>query len=104
MTPVAPAVATGLSIGTIALVGGIIIVAGAIIYLNNSKKKGRSNSSNQGSINKILTDENRYKGDKLVIEDAIKEKDWETLEDMLNSRTSDFPDLIQMIKKALNNR
>jgi hypothetical protein len=104
MTPAAPAVATGLSIGTIALVGGVILVAGAIIYLNNSKKKGRSNSSSQGSINKILTDENRYKGDKLIIEDAIREKDWETLEDMLKSRTSDFPDLIKMIKKALNNR
>jgi len=97
-------VATGLSIGTIALVGGAILVAGVIIYLNNSKKKGKINSSSKGSINKILTDENRYKGDKLVIEDAIKEKDWETLEDMLDSRTSDFPDLIQMIKKALNNR
>ena len=104
MTPTAPAVATGLSIGTIALVGGVILVAGTIIYLNNSKKQNKNNSSSQGSINKILTDENRYKGDKLVIEDAIKEKDWKTLEDMLNSRTSDFPDLIKMIKKALNNR
>ncbi len=104
MTPAAPAVATGLSIGTIALVGGVILVAGAIIYLNNSKKKVRSNSSSQGSINKILTDENRYKGDKLVIEDAIREEDWETLEDMLNSRTSDFPDLIKIIKKALKNK
>ena len=75
-----------------------------IKYLNNSKKKERSNSSSQGSINKILTDENRYKGDKLIIEDAIREEDWETLEDMLKSRTSDFPDLIKMIKKALNNR
>lgn len=89
---------TGLSIGIIALAGGVII------YLNNSKKKGKNSSSSQGSINKILTDENRYKGDKLIIEDAIREKDWETLEDMLNSRTSDFPDLIEMIKKALKNR
>lgn len=104
MTPTAPTVATGLSIGTIALVGGVIIVAGAIIYFNNSKKKRKSNSSSQGSINKILSDENRHKGDKLVIEDAIKEKDWETLEDMLNSRTSDFPDLIIIIEDALKNK
>jgi len=103
MTPLEPAAATGLSIGTIALVGGVILVTGAIIFLNNSKKES-SNSSSQGSINKILTDENRYKGDKLIIEDAIRKNDWEILEDMLDSRTSDFPDLIQMIKKALNNR
>lgn len=105
MTPVASATATGISIGTIALVGGVVLVAGTIIYLNSSKKRTRSKSSlSKGSINKILTDENRYKGDKLVIEDAIREEDWEILEDMLDSRTSDFPDLIQMIKKALKNR
>ena len=55
-------------------------------------------------IKKILSDENRYKGDKSIVTTAIKEKDWETLEDMLNSDTSDFPDLIEIIKKALNNR
>lgn len=100
MAPVATtATATGISTGTIVLLGGVILIAGAIFYLKNSSNKPEKNS-----VKKILTDENRYKGYKSVIEDAIIEEDWETLEDMLKSRTSDFPDLIQMIKKALNNR
>jgi len=103
MTPIEPA-ATGLSIGTIALVGVVVIVGGVIIYLNSSKRKEKRNSSSKDPIPKILTDENRYKGNKAVIEDAIKEKDWKTLEEMLDSRTSDFPDLIEMIKQALKNR
>jgi len=78
MTPAAPAVATGLSIGTIALA--------------------------QDSVDKLSTHDHRYKVDKSIIEDAIKESDWQILEDMLDSRTSDFPDLIQMIKEALNNK
>lgn len=99
MAPVATTAAAGISTGTIVLVGGVILIAGAIFYLKNSNSKAEKTS-----VKKILTDENRYKGYKSVIEDAIKEEDWETLEDMLSSRTSDFPDLIQMIKKALNNR
>jgi len=99
MASVATTAAAGISTGTIVLVGGVILIAGAIFYLKNSNSKAEKTS-----VKKILTDENRYKGYKSVIEDAIGEKDWETLEDMLNSRTSDFPDLIQMIKKALNNR
>jgi len=104
MTPAAPVVTTGLSVGTIVLIGGVVLIAGTIIYLNSSKKKYKTNSSKPSSIKKFLTEENRYKGYKSVIEDAIREEDWETLKDMLKSRTSDFPDLIKMIKKALNNR
>lgn len=99
MTPVAAT--TGLSTGAIVLIGGAIIVVGVIIYIN---KKQKNNSLAQDSVDNLSTNRHRYKTDKSIVEDAIREKDWETLEDMLDSRTSDFPDLIQMIKKALNNR
>ena len=99
-----PAPAVGLSIGTTVLIGGTVLVVGTIIYLNYLKKNDKVDILSQDSINKILSDEDRYKGDKSIIEDAIKEKDWETLEDMLNSRTSDFPDLIDKIKKALKHK
>jgi len=89
----------GLSLGTLSLVGGAIFVAGTVYYLSSSESKEK-----EESINKLLSDEDRYNGDKSIIEDAINEKDWETLEDMLESSTSDFPDLINMINNALKNR
>jgi len=101
MTPAAPAVATGLSIGTIALIGSVVLVLGTVIYFN---KKQKNISLAQDSVDKLSTHDHRYKVDKSIIEDAIKESDWQILEDMLDSRTSDFPDLIQMIKEALNNK
>ena len=92
-------VIAGLSLGTLSLVGGVILVAGTVYYLSSSESKEK-----EESINKLLSDEDRYNGDKSIIEDAINEKDWETLEDMLESSTSDFPDLINMINNALKNR
>jgi len=94
------------SAGVAATVGiaAVGIAAFATGVFKNLKKNERSNSSTPNNINKILTDDNRHHGDRLVIEEAIKEKDWETLEEMLGSRTSDFPDLIQMIKKALERK
>jgi len=92
-------VIAGLSLGTLSLVGGAILVAGTVYYLSSSESKEK-----EESINKLLSDEDRYNGDKSIIEDAINEKDWETLEDMLESSTSDFPDLINMINNALKNR
>lgn len=100
MSPVAAG--AGISLGTIALVGGVIVVAGIayLIYKNNDNKKER-----EGIVNNLLSDENRHKRDKSIIEDAINEKDWETLEGMFNSKSiKDFPDLITMIKKALEER
>lgn len=95
MTP-----AAGISTGTIVLIGGVIVIAGAIYYLKSTSRI----KTKESSVTNILTKENRKKGYKSVIEDAIKEEDWETLEDMLNSRASDFPDLLKMIKKALENK
>ncbi len=98
MTPASTA-ATGLSTGTILLIGGVILLAGGMYYFytqNSTKEKS--------SVKKLLSDEDRYQTDRKIIEEAIVEKDWETLEDMLNSSTKDFPDLIEMIKKALENK
>jgi len=92
-------VIAGLSLGTLSLVVGAILVAGTVYYLSSSESKEK-----EESINKLLSDEDRYNGDKSIIEDAINEKDWEILEDMLESSTSDFPDLINMINNALKNR
>ena len=53
---------------------------------------------------KLLSDDDRYDTDKTIILRAIAEKDWETLEDLLDSSTQDFPDLIKMIEEALKNK
>lgn len=84
------------------LIAGTIVVAGVgyFIYKNNDNRK-----ENNGIVNNLLSDENRYKRDKNIIEDAIKEEDRETLEGMLNSKSiKDFPDLIKMIEEALKDR
>lgn len=104
MTPTS-VVDSGISIGTIVLFGGItLLVVGTVYYLTRLNTNKNINQIKKTPIKKILSDENRYKGDKSIITAAIKEQDWEILEDMLNSDTSDFPDLIEIIKKALNNR
>lgn len=92
----------GISLGTVALIGGVIVVAGIayLIYKNNDNKK-----ESEGIVNNLLSDENRHKRDKSIIEDAINEKDWETLEGMFNSKSiKDFPDLIKILEEALKNK
>lgn len=84
------------------LIGGAIVVAGVAYFLyknsDNEKEKG-------GAVNNLLSDENRYKRDKNIIEDALREEDWDTLEGMLNSKSiKDFPDLIKMIEEALKGK
>lgn len=94
MTPV---VATGISVETVALIGGIVLVAGVGYILLNSNKK-------ETSVSDILTKEGRYEEYKSLIEDAIKSDDYEYLERKLNSKMADFPDLIKMINDALKNK
>ena len=48
--------------------------------------------------------QSRYRVAKSRIEKAIQRKQWVTLEEELNTTTKDFPDLISMIKEALNNK
>ena len=99
MSPVAGA---GISLGTVALVGGVIAVAGIayLIYKNNDAKKTQSSKPTK----KLLDDDDKYNTYKTIIEEDIEEKDWQTLEDFLDSRAKKYPDLINMIKKALEER
>ena len=91
------------AIGTIALIGGIVVVGVAYLVYKNSKNEKMVKE--KAVVNNLLSDENRYKRDKSIIDDAMAEKDWETLEDMLNSKSiKDFPDLIKMIEEALKNK
>jgi len=85
------------------LIGGAIVIAGVayLIYKNSDEKVNNDNQP----IEKLLSDENRYKGDKNIVQNAIKEKDWEMLEELIKDRSiKDFPDLIKIIEEALKGR
>lgn len=85
------------------LIGGAIVIAGVayFIYKNSDEKVNNDNQP----IEKLLSDENRYKGDKNIVQNAIKEKDWEMLEELIKDKSiKDFPDLIKMIEEALKGK
>ena len=89
-------------IGTVALVGGAIVVAGVayIVYKNSVIQKPKREFTVS-----LSTKEDRYKSDKKIIEDAMGENDLETLEAMSRDRrVKEFPDLIKMIEEALKNK
>lgn len=99
MTPTAGA---GISIGTVALVGGIVVVVGVAYLLY---KSSNNKSSSKKPIKKIISDENKYKGDKTIVMNAIKEKDWDILEELLKDKSfQQHPDLIEMAKEALKQK
>lgn len=84
---------------TLAVIGVLAIVAvgGAVAYL----LKSNTNSSSK------INDSNRmyYERNKTNIENFIRAKDWEALENMLPMRVlRDFPDLDKMVKDALKNK
>lgn len=84
------------------LVGGVIVVAG-IAYLMQKNSHTRQNDTQ--SIKKLLSDEDRYRGDKRIVFNAIQENDWDTLEELLKDNgIKEFPDLINMIKEALKQK
>jgi len=85
---------TQIAIGTIVLIAGVVY-----ILLNSNKMK-----ENKNAVSDILTQSGRYDEYKSLIEDAIENNDYVYLEKKLKSKMTDFPDLIDMIKKALNNR
>lgn len=56
-------------------------------------------------LNKIISDDNEYEGYKNIILEAIKDKDWRTLEEFRATPSlKKFPDLIKMIEDALKNK
>lgn len=95
-------VAAGISLGTVALVGGAIAVA-VIVYLIYKNKDANQKEASK-PIKKLLDDDDKYNTYKTIIENAIKEKDWETLENFLDSRAKKYPDLINIINEALKDR
>ena len=89
-------------IGTVALVGGAIVVAGVayIVYKNSVKQKPKREFTDS-----LSTKEDWYKSDKIIIEEAIAKNDLKILNEMLNDRkVKEFPDLIKMIEEALKNK
>lgn len=94
-------VGAGISLGTVALIGGVIVVAGIayLIYKNNQDKMEKL------TLEKMISKEDRYSGDKNIILKAIEEEDWSILEELLNDKSiKDFPDLIKIIEEALKNK
>ncbi|OCL97198.1 hypothetical protein [Arcobacter porcinus] len=90
------------AIETVALIGGAIVVAGIayLVYKNSDKQKPKREFTDS-----LSTKEDRYKSDKKIIEEAMIENDWETLEAMSKDRrVKEFPDLIKMIEEALKNK
>lgn len=94
-----PAAGAGVSIGTIALIGGVVVVAGvAYLLYKNSTKSGNI-------VSQLVTDEDQYSGDKRIVINAIKEKDWDILEELLEDKSfQQYPDLIEMAKEALKQK
>ena len=93
----------GISLGTVALVGGTMVVAAAVAYLIYKSNDNKTKEEKQ-PIKKLLDDDDKYNTYKSIIENAIKEKDWQTLEDFLDSRAKHYPDLISMIRDALKDK
>ena len=91
------------AIGTVVLIGGIVVAGVAYSMYKNKNSDNISNNSAK-PVGKLLSDDDRYDTDKTIILRAIAEKDWETLEDLLDSSTQDFPELIKMIEEALKNK
>lgn len=82
---------------TLGVIGvlAIIVIGGAVAYL----LKNSSNTGLSGDKKRI------YQYNKTNIENFIRRKNWEALENMLDSRPlQDFPDLDKMVKDALKNK
>ena len=101
----------GVSNGTVVVAGTIILVGGVMTFsgiVSKSKKfikeRKKPNKDQETPVKEILTEDGRYEEYKSLIEDAIENKDFEYLEEKLNSKMRDFPDLIEMIKKTLDDR
>lgn len=84
------------------ILGGIVI--SGVVYYFYKQNYTDNEINNKKPIKKLIEDEDKYNGYKTIIENAIKEKDWQTLEDFLDSRAKRFPDLIKMIEEALKER
>ena len=88
------------AIGTVVVIGGIVVAGVAYLMYKNSDNKTKNYFSDS-----LSTKEDWYKSDKIIIEEAIAKNDLEILNEMLNDRkVKEFPDLIKMIEEALKNK
>lgn len=94
------------AIGDVLVIGavvaiGAVMVAGAIYYLSDRKNKNKTNDRDN-----ILSNADRFDTYKEIVKEMIEKKEWDELENMLknNLALKDFPEIIKMIKEALENR
>ena len=105
-TTTAAAATSGLS-GTLVLGIGIVICAGVAfcIWQANRQKDTEQSASNAPKNGESTEDrQRRYAHYKSSIERAIKNQNWEYLEEAKQTGMTDFPDLIAMINEALKNK
>ena len=89
------------SMGKILVVIGVVMVAGTICYFYDLKNKNKTNDRDN-----ILSNADRFDTYKEIVKEMIEKKEWDELENMLknNLALKDFPEIIKMIKLALENR
>lgn len=98
------------------LISGAIVVAGVAYYMykngNNNEKSNElsddtnknNNKANNAGMKKLLSDDDKYNTYKTLIEKAVKEKDFNTLKEFLDSRAKNYPDLLNMIENTLKDK
>ncbi|RDU64938.1 hypothetical protein CQA53_07220 [Helicobacter didelphidarum] len=90
------------------IIGALVVVgAGIAVYAlrNKETQDNVKQSQPRPQYGKIVSDEEDYRINKAVIEEAIQEKDYQTLEDMKTSHiVKKHSDLVEMIDKALKNK
>ncbi len=84
----------------------LLILIVPIIYFFKKPQKNTSINDNKpklisnDNIKPIINNDDKYHSDKHLIEDFIKDKEWQSLQSMLETSNID-PDLKSMIEEAL---
>ncbi|MDE6978010.1 MAG: hypothetical protein K2O85_00365 [Helicobacter sp.] len=105
-TTTAAAATSGLS-GTLVLGIGVVICAGVAfcIWQANRQKGTEQTLPNKPKSGESKEDrQRRYAHYKSSVERAIRNQNWEYLEESKQTGMTDFPDLITMINEALKNK
>ena len=105
-TTTAAAATSGIS-GTLVLGIGVVICAGVAFCIwqaNRQKDAGQSAASSPKSGESKEDRQRRYEHYKSSVERAIRNQNWEYLEESKQTGMTDFPDLIAMINEALKNK
>jgi len=85
----------GLSIGTVLLIAGIVVI-GSVVYYNNKKKKDIVDIKN------LSSEKEKYETNRWIVKDAISKNNIEKLERLLNNKNIiKYNDLSKLIKDFL---